>query len=64
MLVDLPCYDEEAIVSVPADQPLNKNKEALMRRLGKDEVGLLDLFFFELGNPCLSASRSRTLVSS
>lgn len=37
MLVDLPCYDEEAIVSVPADQPLNKNtgKEALMRRLGK-----------------------------
>jgi hypothetical protein len=34
--VDPPCYDEEAIVSVPADQPLNKNKEeALTRRLGK-----------------------------
>jgi len=47
VLVDPPCYDEEAIVSVPADQPLNKNnKEALMRPLGKAKVGIAGLVCF------------------
>jgi len=67
--VDPPCYDEEAIVSVPADQPLNKNKEeALTRRLGKTLGWRFWNFFFfffsDLRNFCLSAGRSRALVGS
>jgi len=49
--VDPPCYDGEAIVSVPADQPLNKNKEALTRRLGKAHANVVPGLVFSFPRP-------------